>query len=63
MLFTVQVHHLVCVATGAGNCFDKKLVPVLQDRSAGKLLMVVLYPCNSHLTPRVRPFANWVCMF
>ena len=37
-----------------------RLVPVLQDWSAGELAMTVLYPRNRHLTARVRAFADWV---
>lgn len=37
-----------------------RLVPVLQDWSAGELPMMVLYPRNRHLTARVRAFADWV---
>jgi LysR family transcriptional regulator for bpeEF and oprC len=37
-----------------------RLVPVMQDWSAGALEMTVLYPRNLHLTAKVRAFADWV---
>ncbi len=44
----------VCNLLAAG-----RLVPVLQDWSAGALPMMVLYPRNRHLTAKVRAFADW----
>lgn len=37
-----------------------RLVPVLQDWSAGTQPMMVLCPRNRHLTAKVRVFAEWV---
>jgi LysR family transcriptional regulator for bpeEF and oprC len=45
----------VCNMLAAG-----RLVPVMQDWSAGSLEMTVLYPRNRHLTAKVRAFADWV---